>query len=256
MKPAGTERDEAELGAPPIPHRLIRAMLPARLHPWVRALRKTLDPARRKLSEPYRSVFPYTQAHPTRQQNLLRLAGLVQEAGIPGDIVECGVLDGGTAALMAWATRDTPQRKIHLFDAWRGLPRPSSQDGDAAAGWAGQVVGSPLRVRAVMRRLGIAESRLVFHEGWFADTFPRAEIDRIALLHIDPDFYDPVKLCLETWEPKLSPGGFIQLDDYAVFIGCRRAADEYLATHPGLELATFGHPGTAYYLTKAKAVAR
>ena len=66
-----------------------------------------------------------------------------------------------------------------------------------------------------------------------------AKIPQIALLHIDADFYELVRLALETWEPRVSPGGYIQIDDYSSFIGCKRAVDEYLNERPHLKLETF-----------------
>jgi O-methyltransferase len=77
---------------------------------------------------------------------------------------------------------------------------------------------------------------LTFHKGWFDQTFPKANIDTIALLHIDADFYDSVRLSLDTWYRKVSPGGYIQFDDYSIFVGCTRAVDEFLSAHPELKL--------------------
>jgi O-methyltransferase len=67
-------------------------------------------------------------------------------------------------------------------------------------------------------------------------------------LHIDADFYNSVRLTLENWEPHVSPGGYIQIDDYSAFIGCKRAVDEYLAAHPTLRLQAF--QGIAFYIQK------
>jgi len=61
-------------------------------------------------------------------------------------------------------------------------------------------------------------------------------IPHIALLHIDADFYESVKLALETWVPHVTKGGYIQIDDYSSFIGCRTAGDEYLSKHADLKL--------------------
>ena len=153
-----------------------------------------------ELDEPYKSVYPYTQSHQVRQQNLVRLAELIVSENIAGAIVECGVLDGGTAALLAWASRNaSPPRVVHLFDAWEGMPETTMEDGEEAAVWTGQAVGSPTHVVAVMRKLGIAKERLHFHRGWFDDTFPKVNVAPVALAHIDCDFYEPTRLCLEKW---------------------------------------------------------
>src|SRR5688572_4855842 len=82
-----------------------RPFIPRKLQPWLRGLRKRWQLRSLDLKEPFRTVFPYTQASRSRQANLLRLAETIDADGTPGAIVECGVLDGGTAALMAYGTR-------------------------------------------------------------------------------------------------------------------------------------------------------
>jgi hypothetical protein len=45
-------------------------------------------------------------------QELARVTKLVR--GVPGDVVECGYERGGTAAVLAWASR----RQLHLYDIY------------------------------------------------------------------------------------------------------------------------------------------
>jgi O-methyltransferase len=233
--------------SPGQPFRLLRRFLPKRLQPLARGVRKRIQRVFGKYDEPYFSVFPYTQAHIVRQENLLRLARHVEKNLIPGVIVECGVLDGGTAALMAYGTRQSG-REVHLFDSWEGLPNTTVEDGDEGQVWAGQVVGNPGRVIAIMRRLGIDLDRLHFHKGWFRETFPIADIDRVALLHVDADFYESVRLTLGTWVPHVSPGGYIQIDDYSAFVGCGKAVDEFLLRNPLLKLEEVGTHTKAFFI--------
>ncbi len=91
-----------------------------------------------------------------------------------------------------------------------------------------------------MKNLGIAKERVNFHRGWFNETFPKVDVPQVALAHVDCDFYDPTKLCLEKWYPALSPGGIMQFDDYNAFSGCRKAVDEFVAQHPGLKMEAGG----------------
>jgi O-methyltransferase len=198
----------------------------------------------RRLDEPFRSIFAYTQVNTTRQHNLLRLCEQIEREAVPGAVVECGVLDGGTAALMAFGTAASA-RAVHLFDAWEGLPETCAEDGASAKAWTGEVVGSPVRVTAVLRKLKINLSRVTFHRGWFDQTFPNAEIPQIALLHVDADFYEPTKLIFERWYPHVASGGFIQIDDYDSFAGCRRAVDEFLRQHPEVTLESAGKVASA-----------
>ena len=232
--------------APEQKHRILRKFLPRSMQPLARGIRKRFFDSRRPNDEPFHTVFPYTQVNRKRQENLLRLARNVEANKIPGAIVECGVLDGGTAAIMAFATAGSA-REVHLFDSWQGLPKTTEKDGVEAKVWEGECVGSQTRVRSVMNLLKIPGERLHFHQGWFQDTFPVTSIERIALLHIDADFYDSVRLSLETWFPKISPGGYVQFDDYEAFIGCTRAVDEFLSDRPGLKLS---NEGMGYYIEK------
>jgi O-methyltransferase len=230
--------------------RWLRPLIPKRLQPSLRGLRKRYQRRSLTLDEPYRSVFPYTQAHPVRQRSLVDLCERIDRERVAGAVVECGVLDGGTAALMAWATNGSnPARPVHLFDAWEGLPETTSEDGADAAVWTGEVVGSPKRVLAIMEKLGVAQSRLHVHRGWFDETFPAVHAE-VAIVHVDCDFYAPTRLCLEKWYPALSAGGFMQFDDYAAFSGCRQAVDEFRAEHPEIRLEEVGDDVKAYVIRK------
>jgi O-methyltransferase len=230
--------------------RWLRPFLPKRLQPALRGLRKRYQRMFMNLDEPYRSVFPFTQAHPIRQRNLVRLSEFIVKENIPGAFVECGVLDGGTAALVAWASRANPNRAMHLFDAWQGLPKTTAEDGTEAAVWTGEVVGSPVRVVEVMRMLQVPPERVNFHRGWFDQTFSTVNLPQVALAHIDCDFYEPTKLCLDKWYPALSPGGFMQFDDYDAFLGCRKAVDEFLTMHPEVKMQSVGESTKAYFVEK------
>ena len=122
-----------------------------------------------------------------------------------------------------------------------------------AAKWSGQVVGSPTASSPSMKKLGVDPNRVHVHRGWFEDTFPHVDVEQVAMIHIDCDFYGPTKLCLDTWYPRISPGGAIQFDDYAAFSGCHQAIDEFLAEHPELTLETSPTEVEAYFLRTPRA---
>lgn len=229
--------------------RRVRTLIPSVLQPYLRGLRKRWHLASNPIEEPFRSVYPYTQVSRSRLENLIRLSVQIDSSGVPGDIVECGVLDGGSAALMGHFTRASG-RRIHLFDSWQGLPEISAKDSRESSVWVGQCVGSPRRVRAIMRKMGVDLDRVKFYEGWFHDTFSQASIDEIALLHIDCDFYEPTRLCLETWYARLAPGGYVQIDDYSDFEGSHRAVDEFMEKLGIGPIEEFGVGGKAYFLQK------
>jgi asparagine synthase (glutamine-hydrolysing) len=80
------------------------------------------------------------------------------------------------------------------------------------------------------------------HKGLFEDTWPNANIGSIALAHIDCDWYDPVKYCLEAIADKMSPSGLIVIDDYHAFGGARTAVDEFIESRPDFEFLAGPNP--------------
>lgn len=173
-------------------------------------------------------VRPFTLVGPERIRSLCDLARRIETDGIPGDVVECGVCNGGTAAILAhFATRSRLERTIWLFDSFQGMPQPTDQDGEDAPSHAGREVGDIRKVRFALRLVGADMRRVRIVKGWFSDTLRTVTIPRIALLNIDADWYESVKLCLEIFYDAVVPGGFISIDDYGHWPGCRRAVDEF-----------------------------
>lgn len=176
-------------------------------------------------------VGGYTMVGVPRLKALYKLTKESDLLAIPGDIVECGVYNGGSAAVMAYASnRSAMNRRIWLFDSFKGLPKPIEEDGIKALegfheGWR---LGHVSKVKEIFSKLSIPEDRVRVIEGWFQGTFPSIDIPQICLLHIDADWYESVKLCLEKFYDCVQPRGFIVLDDYGQWEGCRRATDEFI----------------------------
>ena len=70
-------------------------------------------------------------------------------------------------------------------------------------------------------------SKIHFIKGKVEDTLPKNNIKKISFLRLDTDWYESTKVELEYLFPKLSVGGIIMIDDYAVFTGSKKATDEY-----------------------------
>lgn len=176
------------------------------------------------------AVRPYTTCGTAR---LRALAGAVQhvvQREIPGDLVECGTARGGSAALMGLVLKQLGARRIvWAFDTFEGLPPPSEADPDRVIArlYTGTFQADVKEVGALFERLGIR------HLCWpvpgrFQETLPVSGVERIAVLHLDCDWYESVRTCLEQLYDRVSPGGVIQIDDYGHWAGARRAVDEFL----------------------------
>lgn len=176
----------------------------------------------------FSTVSSYTMVGRKRLETLYRLGRSINESGVPGDIVECGVWNGGTAAVLASAGMTDIGRRLWLFDSFEGLPEPTQVDGERAKSYEGKLVASVVRVQEVLSQVGAPLDRVEIVKGWFEDTFPTVEIPQIALLHVDADWYASVKLALERFYDAVQPGGYIVFDDYGYWQGCKKAVDEFM----------------------------
>ena len=179
-------------------------------------------------------------------QRLTRLQDCVEtvlEEDIPGDLVECGVWRGGASILMraVLAVDGDRKRTVWLADSFEGvpLPDPANESPGLLAKinkllvpeiYAGILAVPETEVRANFERYGLLDDQVRFLPGWFKDTLPNAPIDRIAVLRLDGDLYDSTMESLDALYPRLSPGGFCIIDDYAL-PGCRQAVTDYRAKH-------------------------
>ena len=189
-------------------------------------------------------VKPHTLVGRERIRNLYRLARQIEIEKIPGDVVECGVYHGGTAAILGhFATNSQMNRTLWLFDSFQGMPATTEADskgvdGVSADTYVSDLVGDIERVRTVLSSVGTNMARVRIVPGWFQDTFPTLPAFRIAVLNIDADWYESVKLCLETFFDRVEPGGFVSIDDYGHWPGCKKAVEEFFERrgfHPKLQ---------------------
>jgi hypothetical protein len=165
-------------------------------------------------------------------------------AEVPGAIVECGVAEGTSLAMLASlvrASNDSDSRHVWGFDSWEGLPAPTGADaaGDESIARTGMFSYTSVdRVREELAAYGWDEERtrqkISLVPGWFDDTLPSFERE-IALLHIDVDLYESYQTCLRYLWPWVRPGGIVAFDEYEdaeSWPGARRAVDEFLGSIP------------------------
>jgi hypothetical protein len=216
-------------------------------------------------------VMPYTMGSCQRLENVYQLASAVEETGQQGAFVECGVWKGGCAGVMAAVAQTArSNRKIWLFDSFEGLPEPTAEDGQMAKLYAGRddatgrlstinrCVGLLEDVRELLfGKLKIDERNVVIRKGWFQESLPQAatEIGPITILRIDADWYESVETCFKCLYEHVIPGGYIILDDYFFWEGCRKATDEFIAAR-NLDVELCRVDATAAYFKKPLADGR
>ena len=156
--------------------------------------------------------------------------------GIPGDLIETGVWRGGACIFMraVLAAYGDADRNVWVADSFQGLPHPDgvSYPADEGVDWTHvDELAIPLeQVQANFRRYGLLDERVRFLVGWFRDTLPTAPVEQLSILRLDGDLYESTMLALDSLYPKLSSGGFVIVDDYALTM-CQQAVDDFRAKH-------------------------
>jgi O-methyltransferase len=186
-----------------------------------------------------------------RLDNVQECVTTVIREDVPGDLVETGVWRGGTCIFMRaiLAAYGDTTRKVWCADSFRGLPIPSVDDypADSVAQWHKRqdLVVSLDVVKKNFTRYGMLDRQVGFLEGWFKDTLPSAPIVRCAVIRLDGDMYESTMDALRSLYVKLSPGGFVIVDDYGLpEETSRRAVDDFRQTHgirePIIDIDGFG----------------
>lgn len=187
----------------------------------------------------YEFVRPFTMTTPERLYDLYQSVRYIIQANIPGDFIECGVWKGGSSMLIAetLARLGISDRKIQLFDTFKGLPEPGDLDVDilgtyAADRWReGWIAVGKNEVQENMNRTRF-EGAIELVEGRVEETLPVQVHPQYALARLDTDWYVSTKVELEVLWPRISLGGILIVDDYGHWQGCRAAVDEFFSSHP------------------------
>jgi O-methyltransferase len=202
-----------------------------------------------------------TYLSPRKLHRLHRAMARVQRSGSRGEFVEFGVALGGSAVVIARQAL-AQGRSFHGFDVFEMIPAPRSEKDDELSRERYRVIEQGLSVGIdgsryygyrdglydevlgtfTRYRVPVDGKRVALHKGLFEKTWPGAELEHIALAHIDCDWYDPVKYCLNAVSDRLSVGGILVLDDYYAYGGCRTAVHEFLAANPRFELEYGSNP--------------
>jgi hypothetical protein len=181
------------------------------------------------------------------QKNSYDLARYVVENDIEGDIIECGVASAGNFATMILGATSLFQgqyRKFWGFDSFIGIQLAGKKDtqqagiGDITHNTdvpyedllvtSGITAHSKENVLSNLKNWGLERYNIELVEGWVQNSIPLVDdrINKIAILRLDMDVYHPTKYCLDMWWDKISVGGVIIIDDWALD-GVRIACYEF-----------------------------
>jgi hypothetical protein len=164
----------------------------------------------------------------------------VLEQEIPGDLIETGVWRGGATIFMRAALKayGCTSRSVWVADSFVGLPEPDAEKYPLEAKAYHGVVQSKVmnhlaagedEVRRNFTNFGLLDDQVRFLKGWFKDTLPTAPIERLSILRLDGDHYESTMDALTALYNKVSPGGYVIVDDYGEqqWTYCQQAVDEF-----------------------------
>ncbi len=179
--------------------------------------------------------------------SLARTSNELNKTQVKGIFIEAGCALGGSSILLSKVK--SSERSLFIYDVFEMIPPPTKEDtrdvhqryssilegkstgigGDKYYGYETNLFNI-IQMNFTDFNIDCKKENVFFVKGLVQDTLDVR--DSVALAHIDVDWYDPVKTCLERIYPKLVVGGSIILDDYHAWGGCRKATDEFLLTIP------------------------
>jgi hypothetical protein len=166
------------------------------------------------------------------------IEALEKSKTINGDICEFGVAQGSTSALIANEIKKQ-DKKLHLFDSFEGLPRPSSKDqlkvdifslGNIKA-YTGTMSCSETMVISRLKELSFPENRYIIHKGFIEELIQKDKKmpEKVSFAYVDFDFYEPIMIALNFLDKVTASGAIIIVDDYDYFsTGSKIAVDEFV----------------------------
>ncbi len=190
-----------------------------------------------------------------RLENLQHCVEDVIQQGIPGDLIETGVWRGGATIFMRAILKayNIADRRVWVADSFAGLPPPNAEkypaDADDPHHTFKLLSVSLDQVKANFEKYGLLDEQVCFLQGWFSETLPRAPIEKLAVARLDGDMYESTVDALSALYPKLSVGGYLIVDDYAL-AGCQQAVNDYRKEH-GISDEILPIDGCAVYWRRA-----
>lgn len=183
----------------------------------------------------------FTYLGKDKLHNIEDVTKKILKYNIQGSLIECGVAGGGSALVISNILRG--KRKLFLYDVFGLIPPPGVNasgfekkrfeeimKGESKGIKGDMYYGYQQDLKSLIvsrfKKMRLETKDIVFNVGLFQETlFPKS---KIALAHIDCDWYDSTKVCLERVSPFLSEGGFFIIDDYNTYEGCKVATDEFM----------------------------
>jgi O-methyltransferase len=174
--------------------------------------------------------------------SIIQSINYIAENNIDGDLVECGIFNGGSLGLMSlYSQKHLIKSKIYGYDTFEKgfLSDTLSKNDYTVKGMSvkNSDLNSPDKfyptiesVKDNLKQFSLNEKYFPFLiKGNILETLKDENNipSKISFLRIDTDLYSTTKYQLEILYPRLQIGGVLHIDDYGFCPGVRKAVDEY-----------------------------
>lgn len=187
----------------------------------------------------YGDIWPsraHTMIGIPRLDNLQFCVETALQDGIAGDMIETGVWRGGASIFIRGILKahGIADRTVWVADSFEGLPPADRvrypKESPFEFHRAADLAVSLEQVQSNFARYGLLDDQVRFLKGWFRDTLPTAPVERLAVMRLDGDMYESTMDALVNLYAKLSPGGFVIIDDFNTVESCNDAVADFRST--------------------------
>lgn len=152
---------------------------------------------------------------------------------LEGDFVECGIYQGGNLIIAKKFFESVNFFKtFYGYDTFEGMTAPGNFDSiKAHKVWNNSAkceAGLDLVIN-IMKDFKIYDKNIKLIKGDVKQTLNDEDNlpKKISILRLDTDWYDSTAIELKILYPRLVSKGFLIIDDYGHWSGCKKAVDEY-----------------------------
>jgi hypothetical protein len=165
-----------------------------------------------------------------RLTNIQECFETVVREKIPGDLIETGVWRGGATILMKGLVKyHNEPRKVFVADSFEGLPKPDPKYTADSGDIHHTIPFLAVDVETVknnFRAYDLLDDDVIFVKGFFETSLKTVPIDKLCILRLDGDMYSSTIQVLDQLYSKVSPGGFVIIDDY-LLPPCKKAVHDF-----------------------------
>lgn len=189
-----------------------------------------------------KEIDRFSMCKPADHWAIIQSVNHIIKNNIDGDLVECGVWEGGNIILFGYLLRKFKiNKKIYAYDTYSGMVEPSVYDvpfkGSNKKKYKNIYKSKDEWLKCDLTNVKKNISKFnndydkdyIFIEGDVRETLKNENNlpEKISLLRLDTDFYESTLKELEILFPRLEKNGVLIIDDYGHWKGSKKAVDEY-----------------------------